>query len=109
MQILGGNQKTQSSGMQNTAEFSIKVTAKSFGVLINGLYSNKIRAVIRELSTNAYEAHQLVNKENVPFDVKLPTRFDNNFVIRDYGPGLSEDDILGKMQTAELLLSKVIK
>lgn len=103
MQILGGNQKTQSSGMQNTAEFSIKVTAKSFGVLINGLYSNKIRAVIRELSTNAYEAHQLVNKENVPFDVKLPTRFDNNFVIRDYGPGLSEDDILGKMQKKKVV------
>lgn len=103
MQILGGNQKTQSSGMQNSAEFSIKVTAKSFGVLINGLYSNKIRAVIRELSTNAYEAHQLLGKEATPFDVKLPSRFDNNFSIRDYGPGLSEDDILGKKQKKKIV------
>ena len=39
------------------SNYSIDATAKAFAILSDGLYSNKILAVVRELSTNAYDSH----------------------------------------------------
>lgn len=88
-----GNTKVVSEGMGKVTEFRIASNAKAFNSLINTIYPNKIKAPIRELSTNAYEAHQIVGKEKTPFKVILPSAFNANFVIRDYGPGLSSEDI----------------
>lgn len=82
-----------SSGASNVRSFQMKVCAKAFDAAIAGLYSNKIKAVIRELSTNAYEAHQLLKIEDKPFNVKLPSQYDPIFKIRDFGPGISDEDI----------------
>ena len=38
-------------------EFNIKRTSKAFQILSSGLYSNKILAIVRELSCNAWDAH----------------------------------------------------
>lgn len=73
-------------------KLNIKIDSKIFELLIAN-YSNPIKAFVRELSTNAYEAHQILNKEKVPFDIYLPTTTDTEFTIRDYGPGLSVDDV----------------
>ena len=68
-------------------------------ILSDNLYSNKIGSIVREISANALDAHRMSGKEDVPFDVVLPFHnglFEKNnesFSIRDYGPGLSEDDI----------------
>lgn len=82
-----------SSGATNVRNFQMKVCAKAFDAQIAGLYSDKIKAVVRELSTNAYEAHQLLKIENKPFNVKLPSTYDPVFKIRDFGPGISDENI----------------
>lgn len=74
-------------------QYGIKYTAKAFKILSNQIYSDKISAVIRELSTNAYDAHVSVNKAKVPFEVHLPTKFEPYFSVKDFGPGLSEEEI----------------
>lgn len=74
-------------------QFQMEVSSKAFSILVDKLYTNKIGAVIRELSTNAYEAHQMNGNESEPFVVKLPSKLDLNFTIRDYGTGLSEEEI----------------
>lgn len=73
--------------------FQIKANHKAFKILSDGLYSDKIKAIIRELSCNAYDAHVDAGTQDIPFDIFLPTHFDPTFYIRDYGTGLSKKDV----------------
>ena len=73
--------------------FSIKATAKSFSILSSGLYSDKILAIVRELCCNAYDAHVAAGKVGVPIEVKLPTMLDPTFYVKDFGTGLSHEQI----------------
>lgn len=81
--------------MGNKAEntkFKIATSAKAFKILSSGLYKNKIRAVVRELSCNCLDAHKL-NGFTGQFEIKVPGQMDPRFVIRDFGPGLSKEDV----------------
>lgn len=80
------------NGIQNSNEFTIQQSAKMFNILSNSLYKDKIMAVIRELSTNAWDAHVSAGTSR-PFDVHLPTRTNPVFSVRDYGTGLSQEDM----------------
>lgn len=51
-------------------------------------------AVLREYSANAWDANRMAGKANVPIKVTLPTAADPELKIRDYGDGLSLDDVL---------------
>ena len=81
------------SNVGTVNSFSIKATAKSFRILSDGLYANKVRAIIRELSCNAYDSHVAAGKKEMPFDVHLPNALEPYFSIRDYGIGLSQEDV----------------
>lgn len=89
----------EKSGIAQVNSFAIEASAKAFTILSDTLYSNKIRAVVRELSTNAYDAHIEVGAVEQPFEVNLPNRFDSNFSVRDFGPGLSHEDCMGLYTT----------
>jgi HSP90 family molecular chaperone len=79
--------------------FTIRPSREAFEILSGGLYQDRILAVIRELSTNAYDAHVAAELNGIkdrskrPFDVTLPSKLNPIFKIRDYGTGLSESDI----------------
>lgn len=81
------------SNVGTVSSFTIKATAKSFRILSDGLYANKVRAIIRELSCNAYDSHIAAGKKNTPFDVHLPNALEPWFSIRDYGTGLSHNQV----------------
>ena len=74
--------------------FSIEITDKSFRVLIDGLYTNKVRSIIRELWTNAYDAHVAGGCAERPFTCTLPSALEPVFSVRDYGCSMSHDDIM---------------
>ena len=57
------------------------------------VYTNKVRAVIRELACNAHDSHIIAGTTDVPFEVHLPTHLEPWFAIRDYGTGLCDEDI----------------
>ena len=82
-----------SNTLPNTTQYSIKASAKAFKILSDGLYSDKIAAPIRELSTNAYDAHVAQGNTNTPFDVHLPSVAEPWFSIRDYGIGMSKQEL----------------
>lgn len=75
------------------SNFKIAASAKAFKILSDGIYSDKITAVIRELSTNAYDSHVEAHKTHTPFDVHLPIPTEPWFSIKDYGTGMSKDKI----------------
>lgn len=75
------------------SSFKMKRSAKAFSILSSGIYANKIRAIIRELSCNAYDSHIEAGKKDVPFEVHLPTHFEPYFYVRDYGTGLTHQQV----------------
>jgi hypothetical protein len=81
-------------GVKSEGAFTIKATSKAFRILSDGLYSDKITAIIRELSCNAYDAHVEAGTLDTPFTMHLPTQFEPQFSIRDFGVGLKHDDII---------------
>lgn len=81
------------SNVGEIGEFRIRNSAKAFNILSSGLYANKIRAIVRELSCNAVDSHVAAGKQDTPFDVHLPNTFEPWFAIRDYGTGLSHDQV----------------
>lgn len=84
------------SSSSNREDFKIKSSAKSFQILSNNLYSDKIKAVCREYLCNAIDAHKLNGNTN-PFKITFPYAdgLEENLLwsVRDFGPGLSEEDI----------------
>jgi hypothetical protein len=57
------------------------------------LYSNKPLAIIREYCTNAFDAHIDSGIPHRPIEVSFPTHFKKSLTIRDFGKGLSENEV----------------
>lgn len=87
------------TGTSEKRSFTMKTSAHAFKILSSDLYSDKILAVIRELSSNAFDAHTEADNEATPFFVHLPNKFEPWFLIRDYGVGLSHDDVMNLYST----------
>ena len=81
------------SNVSEVGEFRIRNSAKAFNILSSGLYANKIRAIVRELSCNATDSHVAAGRASTPFDVHLPNALEPYFSIRDYGTGLSHNQV----------------
>lgn len=60
--------------------------------VLTNLYSDKEMAVLREYSTNAWDAHIAAGISD-PIEITLPNRFEAFLKIKDHGIGLSADDI----------------
>jgi hypothetical protein len=82
----------KSTGALSNKKFGVKINAKLINIL-SGLYSDQIKAIIRELSTNAADSHIMNGNGTQPFDIKLPSNWEPSFYIRDYGVGLSPEQV----------------
>ena len=80
-------------GDQKSSRFGIDFNGKAFKVLINSIYADKIQSIVRKIWSNCLDGHTMAGKEHVPFEVKLPTIQDPVFQARDFGIGLSPEDI----------------
>lgn len=85
----------QASGVSDGAGFkiSVKNAAHIMTILRDTLYSDKVLAVLREYSANAWDAHRMFGKSDVPIKVTIPTNVEPTLRIRDFGPGLSRDEM----------------
>ena len=99
MKIAQEYGKTRTNGKVVKGSFSMDESPEAFEILSDGLYPNKIKAVVRELSTNAVESHitkhkQLTGEEITPEVIEGLPKF-----IRDFGKGLSHDDLMNMYTT----------
>ena len=62
--------------------------------LLRNNYSNTRLAVVREISANALDANTEAGV-NRPIEIKLPTAMNPTFAVRDFGGGLSQEDVFG--------------
>lgn len=93
MKIAGADREIERIGAVVETPFRVKGTAKAFRILSSGLYRDKIRAIVRELSCNAFDAHVEAGHPERPFDIHLPNILEPVFRIRDYGLGLLHEDL----------------
>lgn len=94
MKLHTKNHAIKTGGIGEATAFTVSASPKMMEILSNGLYSDKILAVVRELSTNAWDAHQDAGTTDRPFRIHAPNRLEPYFEIRDYGVGLSHEDML---------------
>lgn len=89
------DRQIESSGISEMASFGISQddSAHIMNILRDTLYSDKVLAVLREYSANAWDAHRMVGKGDIPIKVIIPTHLEPTLIIKDYGPGLSHDDV----------------
>jgi len=73
---------------------AIEENSVLFNILSDRMYKNKIRAVIREISTNAVDAQIEAGNPDTPIKVTLPTILEPTFKVRDFGTGLAPEDIM---------------
>jgi len=89
--------EVQQLGEAQETEFSID--QESLGILFRGfsdsLYSDKFGSIVREITSNCFDAHREVGqKEDVRLTMVQPNPFDEGKIIfQDFGPGLSPDRI----------------
>lgn len=93
------------SNVNHSHLFTFKNSSKLFRILSDGLYSDKLGSIIREISSNCYDSHVAAGKKNIPFEITIPTGdVKNNIFIsssgganlckfKDFGVGMSEEDI----------------
>lgn len=99
MKIHADERQVLKGGVSDETTFKIKATGKAFQILSSGLYSNKILAIIRELSCNASDAHVAAGKKDVPIEIHLPTSLKPTFYVKDFGTGLDHDGIMNLYTT----------
>lgn len=93
MKIETAPQDVAVHGNFKTSDFNVGDVAFIVDMFADKVYSHKERAVIRELSCNAYDSHVMANNRHTPFNVHLPTTLEPWFSVRDFGTGLSDHEI----------------
>jgi hypothetical protein len=96
--VVAEPQNVERVGTVERKAFTIQASAEAFRILSDGLYSDKVTAVLRELGTNAIDAHVEASNPS-SFLVHLPTSEQPWFNIRDFGTGLSHDEVMNLYST----------
>jgi len=99
MKLKHDDVPVESGGLSAQGEFTIKASSTAFAILSSGLYSNKFKAILRELGCNAYDSHVEAGYPEKPFTVHIPTRLNPSLSIRDYGVGLDHEQVMGLYTT----------
>lgn len=76
-------------------DFTFAATPEMFHAFTDGLYSDKPRAVSREILCNAWDAHIVSGKQDIPIEVSTKRELDGRttYTFRDHGPGIAPEDM----------------
>lgn len=81
---------TTKIGIGQSAEAQIMI----LNILTSTVYTDKKAAVLREYACNAADANVESGRGDQPFTVRLPNRLDATLAIRDFGYGMTQQQIL---------------
>ena len=89
------NITTESRGVIEEKLFNLSVEGLPFvfNILRNSLYSNKELAVLREYSSNGFDAHTEAGKSQTPIKITLPNELEPSLKFRDYGSAMTHEEI----------------
>jgi len=81
--------------MENSKAFTVKTSKQTFKILSEQLYSDKYKAVMREIICNGLDANRAAGS-TMPVEVVLDER---SLMIRDHGLGMSHEKIMNTYTT----------
>lgn len=84
-----GNMVTLNMGISDNPEDQLMI----LNVLSSTLYTKKPDAVLREYGCNAFDANVEAGKGHIPIEVGLPNKLEPSLRIRDFGAGMTEEQI----------------
>jgi hypothetical protein len=73
-------------------DFGISDSASFFDVLSSSLYSDKKRAVVREVMCNGWDGHAIIDNQKTPLEIDITNEA---LTIKDFGPGIEVGRIAG--------------
>ena len=84
---------SEQQGILETQNYHVdeKNIGHIMGILRN-MYKDPVRAVVRETTCNALDAHVQAGIPARPIEVQAPSALEPIFRVRDFGPGLSKDE-----------------
>jgi hypothetical protein len=95
MQVMNNDQFNQNEvligGSAKTKGFKVSDDPMLMSMLSTGFYANPHRAMVQEVMFNAWDAHRMGNCQDKPIDIYISDN--SGFVVRDYGPGIHDDDM----------------
>lgn len=90
--IIQNQTRSVENNAGQTKAFGMVINSHAFDLVINKLYTRPIDTIVQELVSNAWDAHQTANAlRNI--EVTAPTSLTPSLIVKDYGTGLSEEDI----------------
>jgi hypothetical protein len=90
MRLTADTNVLEAEGTQGSWRSTIEMSSKTFRMLIDEMYSNKIGSIVREIAANAEDSHIRAGAER-RFFVHCPEVLDPTFFVRDYGVGMTEE------------------
>ena len=87
-----GAKPTSNVALSTAHAFTIKASAKAFKIL-SGFYSDTMASIPRELGANAWDAMVAAKNTDKKFIVHAPNTLEPWFSIRDFGTGLTKDQV----------------
>jgi hypothetical protein len=91
MKLQFENIAIEKSGKFASQNFDIGDKRVILEILRGKMYSNPIQTICQEIMSNARDAHREIGKDDIPIVVKLPNKFEPDFYIKDFGPGITPD------------------
>lgn len=92
MKIDSAQRRVQMAPQPTTRTFGIATNSKMFEILYSSLYKRPKDAIVREVTSNIFDAH-LLNGYAGPGRLSLPGPLTPVLTFRDFGPGLSDYDV----------------
>jgi hypothetical protein len=81
----------QTYGSGTEEKFQVGNLGRILKILRNSMYAAPIKAICREIASNARDAHREVGTSEQPIEIHLPNNWDQHYKIKDYGPGISPE------------------
>lgn len=93
--LIEKKEQIENQTIDQQANFGISSNdqAHVMRILRDQLYSDRILAVVREYTSNAWDANRAAGRGQEPIEVTLPTDIDPTLTIKDHGLGLSKNDV----------------
>ena len=93
MELVSSNGPVTHVGGGAKSKFSIAMNGKAFRVLSDTMYQDKPGSIVREISCNALDGQTAKGNPERPFQIHLPDSFEPWFAVRDYGIGLTPEQV----------------
>jgi hypothetical protein len=94
------NRKIETNISLGKKEVTISANAKAFRIILGQIYPDIIKAVVRELFTNAWDSQKGAGTLDTPIEIHSPNTYEPYFSIRDFGSGMTPkliDDIYSRI------------